>query len=66
MILKVNDNSDYNLRLTLNIDYERKSLGLVVTVWDKKNHTTSAEYFTGDQFAEALDRFDKQEKILFG
>lgn len=66
MRLKVHDTPDFNLTLDLNISYELKYIELTVCVWNKKAHTTKTKTFTAQNFAEALDYFEQQERFLLG
>lgn len=66
MQLKVHDTEDFNIALALNISYELKYIELTVCVCNKKAHTTKTKTFAAQNFAEALDYFEQQERFLLG
>lgn len=66
MILKVRDEGDFNLSMTLNINYDMEYIEITVHVWNKKAHTTIAKTFKADRFSEALRYFEQQEAFLLG
>ena len=64
MILKVNDTSDFNISMRLNINYDLEYIELTVNTWNKKKHTTQTKQFPASEFSKALAYFKQQEKMF--
>lgn len=64
MILKVNDTSDFNISLNLNINYDLEYIELTVCTRYKKKHTAQTKRFTANEFSQALAYFKQQEKMF--
>lgn len=64
MILKVNDASDFNISMDLNIYYDREYIDLAVKTWDKTNNTMQMKRFSANDFSQALAYYNQQEKMF--
>lgn len=62
MILKVNDTDRFNLTMNLSIDWDRKNIEVTVCSTDKKKKMTTAKTFPAEDFNQAIDCFDQEEK----
>lgn len=66
MILKVRDEGDYNLRMTLNISYDFEYIEVIVSLSNKKTGKTLTKVFKAADFAEALQFHRQTEEFFFG
>lgn len=64
MILKVNDTSDFNLSLRLNINYDLEYIELTVCFHNKKKQTMETKCFPASKFSQALSCY-KQYEAMF-
>ena len=64
MILKVNDNGDFNLSMVLHINYDLEYIECTVTLHNKRKHTAQLRRFPASQFPEALSYYKQQEEMF--
>lgn len=66
MILYVNDTTDFNISLKLNIELELEYIEIVVCIHNKKAHTIQTKQFPAQDFSKALAFYRQQEHLLIG
>ena len=64
MILKVNDNANFNLSLKLNINYDMGYVEFYVILYNKNNKRKQMQVFDADKFDRALKHYEQQEKMF--
>lgn len=65
MILKVNNNDNFNLSLKLQIDYDNEYIEFLVILDNKINHMRKMDIFRADGFKKALQKFREYEQFIF-
>lgn len=66
MILKVRDEGDCNLRMTLNISYDFEYIEVIVSLRNKKTGKVLTKVFNAADFAAALQFYRQTEEFFFG
>ena len=64
MILKVNDNGDFNLSMSLHINYDLEYVEFDVTLHNKRKHTAQLKRFSASEFSEVLHYYKQQEDMF--
>lgn len=64
MILKVNDNANFNLSLKLNINYDMGYVEFCVILCNKINNRKQMKVFDANEFHHALNHYEQQEKMF--
>ena len=64
MILKVNDNANFNLSLKMIVNYDMGYVEFAVTLHNKINNRKQTRLFHADSFDLALKYYDQQETMF--
>ena len=64
MILKVNDNENFNLSLKLNVNYDMGYVEFYVILYNKINNRKQMKVFDANEFDKALKHYEQQEKMF--
>ena len=65
MILKVNNNENFNLSLKQHIDYEGEYIEFFVILDNKRNNMRKMDVFRADEFRKALQKYREYEQFIF-
>ncbi|MBQ3543492.1 MAG: hypothetical protein IJA34_00645 [Lachnospiraceae bacterium] len=62
MILKVNDTNDFNISMSLSVDWENKEILIYVKYWNKKTNKIDKFEYPANEFSEAIKKFSELEE----
>ena len=65
MILKVNNNDNFNLSLIQHIDYENEYVEFLVKLTNTKNNKIKMNVFHANEFKKALQKYREHEQFIF-
>lgn len=64
MNLKINDNDNFNLSLTMRINYDMGYVEFIVTLYNKINSRKQIKVFDASKFDLALKHYNEQERMF--
>ena len=65
MILKTNNNENFNLSIKLDINYDLKYIDILVILDNLQNNKRQTRVFHGNEFDEALKQYKLWETFIF-
>lgn len=65
MILKTNNNTNFNLSMKLDINYELKYIDILIIFSNIINNKKQMFVYHGNEFKEALKKYSELEQLIF-